>query len=77
MAAAEIEDLLKEEESAIFEKNRWLKRMESLGSDGIRETIESQHEGVDTFSSEFLRVGENLGLLGVMGKELKSSIADV
>jgi len=34
--ANEIEDLFKEEEPKIYEKNKWVKRMNSLGTDGIR-----------------------------------------
>jgi len=55
--ANEIEDLFKEEEPKIYEKNKWVKRMNSLGTDGIRETIESQYDGEnDIFSQDLLRV---------------------
>ena len=53
-----MEDLLKDDEkpgqSTIFEKNKWIKRMDTLNSEGIRETIESQYDGADTFSPEFI-----------------------
>jgi hypothetical protein len=34
-----MENLLKEEESAVFTRNKWVKRMNTLNSEGIRETI--------------------------------------
>ena len=67
--ALEIEDLLKEEEPKFYEKNKWIRRMNSLASEGIRETIEPQYDGErDVFSQEFLRADEPLHLLGNMGK---------
>ena len=45
--------------------------MTNLNSEGIRETLESQHEGADTFASDYNLESENLSLLGTMGKKLQ------
>ena len=68
--ADEIEDLLRDEEQTIFEKNKWIKKVNMLSPEGIRETIESQEEGPDTFSSDYTFAEEKLSLLGNMGKNL-------
>lgn len=42
--------IMEEKEMSIFEKHKWIKRMNSLNGQNARETINSLHDGVDTFS---------------------------
>jgi ssDNA-specific exonuclease RecJ len=63
-----------QEQSTIYKKNGWMKRVNTLTTENLRETIQSEYEGQDTFSEDYLLAGQNLGALGSMGKQLKGSI---